>query len=178
MARTEIPRLQLTVESTAMLQATLDSVLTTMLKNSCPCHYPRFRELATVLHDNFNAGAVSCADTNYLISCSTAKELNYLTEVKRISNSALGDFDDIIYSCIKCATTYRLVTRQYNTNFIFSYFIIEDKHFGQDIGEKVILPFPLMQGLFGFDDNEILKCSKNFILTDSAEFYKYLEQRV
>jgi hypothetical protein len=178
MTKTEIPRRQLTVESTDLLRTTLVSVLTEMLKESCPCHYPRYRELTTFLHDNYNALAVFCADTNYLISCSTKKELNYLTETKRISDSGLGDYDDIIYCCNKCSTTYRQVTRQYSINFEFSYFIIEEKKFGEDVGEKVVKSFPLLQGLFGFDDSEILKCSKDFTLTDSTEFYNYLTKTV
>ena len=129
------------------------------------------------LHDNYNAGPVFCADTNYLISCSTKAELNYLTETKRINDSGLGDYDDIVYCCNKCSTTYRKVTRQYNINFEFSYFIIEDEKFGKDVGEKVVRPFPLLQGLFGFEDSEILKCSKDFTLTDSKKFYKYLIKR-
>ncbi len=176
--KTEIPRRQLTVESTDLLRTTLVSVLTEMLKESCPCHYPRFRELTTFLHDNYNAGPVFCADTNYLISCSTKKELNYLTETKRISDSGLGDYDDIVYCCSKCSTTYRQVTRQYSINFEFLYFIIEDKKFGKDVGEKVVIPFPLLQGLFGFDDSEIMKCTKDFTLTNSNEFYNYLIETV
>jgi len=176
--KTEIPRRQLTIESTDLLRTTLASVLTEMLKKSCPCHYPRFRELTTFLHDNFNAGPVFCADTNYLISCSTRKEVNYLTETKISRDSGLGDYHDIIYSCNKCSTIYREVTRQYSSNFEFSYFIIEDKQFGEDVGEKVAIPFPLLQGLFGFDDKEILKCSKDFVLTDSAKFYIYLTKTV
>ena len=175
--KTEIPRRQLTVKSINLLRTTLASVLIEMLKDSCPCHYPRFRELTTFLHDNFNAGPVFCADTNYLISCSTKKEMNFLTETKRSSNSGLGDYDDIIYSCNKCSTIYRQVTRQYSVNFEFLYFIIEHKRFGVGIGEKVVKPFPLLQGLFGFNDSEILKCSKDFALADSSEFYNYLTKQ-
>ncbi len=178
MTKIEIPRRQLTVESIDLLQSTLVSVLTEMLKESCPCHYPRFRELTMFLHDNFNAGPVFCADTNHLMSCSTKKKLNYLTETKRISDRDLGDYDDIIYSCNKCSTTYRQITRQYSINFEFLYFIIEDKKFGKDVGEKVVRPFPLLQGLFGFNDSEILKCSKDFTLTDSFEFYNYLTKTI
>ncbi|HVA99539.1 MAG TPA: hypothetical protein VNG53_11650 [Bacteroidia bacterium] len=163
----ELPRRQLTVESSDLLWATLVAILTEILKESCPCHYPRYRELTTFLHDNYNAGPVFCADTNYLIACSTKKELNYLTEIKKIRTKDLGDYDDIIYCCNKCATTYRQVTRQYSINFEFSYFIIEEKQFGKDVGEKVVKPFPLLQGLFGFDDSEILKCSKDFTLKNS-----------
>ena len=174
----EIPRLTLTVKSTDLLRSTLTSVLKEMLKESCPCHYPRYRELATFLHDNYSAGPVFCADTNYLITCSTTEELKYLTEIKRISESSFGDFDDIIYRCNKCLTIYRQVNRQYSINFEFLYFIIEDKKYGNDVGEKVENPFNLMQGLFGFDDNEILKCSKEFNLVDSKEFYNYLTKKI
>ncbi len=173
----EIPSRELTVKSTDLLCSTLNSVLKDMLKESCPCHYPRYRELTTFLHDNFSAGAVFCADTNYLISCSTNEKLNFLTEVKRISDSGLGDYDDIIYSCNKCKTIYRQVNRQYSINFEFLYFIIEDKKFGSDIGEKVSIPFPLLQGLYGFDHNEILKCSKEYKLSNSDEFYNYLTEK-
>ena len=104
--------------------------------------------------------------------------MNFLTETKRSSNSGLGDYDDIIYSCNKCYTIYRQVTRQYSINFEFLYFIIEDKRFGVDVGEKVVKPFPLLQGLFGFNDSEILKCSKDFTFADSSEFYNYLTKTV
>jgi hypothetical protein len=176
--KTEIPSRQLTVESTNLLRTTIVSVLNEMLKESCPCHYPRYRELTTFLHDNYNAEAVFCADTNYLISCSTKKELNYLTEISRISDSGLGDYDDIIYKCNKCSTTYRQVTRQYSINFEFLYFIIEGKKYGEDVGEKVVNPFPLLQGLVGFNNKEILKCSKDLKLTNSSEFYEYLTKTV
>ena len=142
--KTEIPRRQLTVESTDLLRTTLVSVLTEMLKESCPCHYPRYRELTTFLHDNYNAGPVFCTDTNYLILYSTKKELHYFAEIKRISDSDLGDYDDIVYCCSNCSTTYRQVTRQYSINFEFTYFIIEEKKFGKDLGEKVVRPFPLL----------------------------------
>jgi hypothetical protein len=177
-SKNEVPRRKLTTESTDLLRTTLVSALTEMLKDSCPCHYPRFRELTTFLHDNYNAGPVFCADTNYLISCSSNKELNYLTETKRISDGGLGDFADIIYCCRYCSTIYRQVTRQYSINFEFLYFIIEDKKFGKDIGDRIVKPFPLFQGLFGYKDSEILKCSKDFTLTDSNEFYNYLIQKV
>jgi len=176
MAKTELPRRQLTVESTDLLRQTIGSVLTELLKESCPCHFPRYRELTSFLHDNYKAGPVFCADTNYLIASSIKNDLGYLKEVKRISDGGLGDYDDIIFSCTKCTTTYRQVTRQYSINFEFLYFIIEDKQYGEDIGAKVVKPFPLLQGLFGFDDNEIAKCAHGFSLTDPVEFYNYLTE--
>lgn len=172
-----IPRLELTIASTDLLRETLFRVLTDMLKTSCPCHYPRFRELANFLHDNYKAGPVYCADTNYLISGATRKELNYLKETKRIKDNNLGDYDDIIYECNKCSTVYRKVTRQYSINFEFSYLLIEVARFGGDIGSKVEKPIPLLQGLFGFSDKEILKCANDFILTNAEETYKYLTER-
>ena len=175
--KVELPRRELTVGSTDLLRTTLASVLTEMLKESCPCHYPRFRELTAFLHDNYIAGAVFCADTNYLIARSTSKELNFLNEIRRITDSGLGDYDDVIYSCKKCSTTYRQVTRQYSINFEFSYFVIEEKRFGTDIGAKVDKPIPLLQGLYGFDDKEILKCAKDFILADTKQFYEYLTKK-
>ncbi|MCA0428316.1 MAG: hypothetical protein LCH37_12860 [Bacteroidetes bacterium] len=173
----EIPRRQLTHESSQLLNKTMEAVLKEMLRESCPCHYPRFRELSGFLHDNYQAGPVFCADTNFLIFCSIKKDANFLTEIQRIGAGSLGDFDDSIFSCRKCSTRYRQVSRQYSINFEFSYFILEDKRFQNDLGEKPIKPFPLLQGLFGFDDKEILKCAKDFKLSNQQELYNYMTQK-
>lgn len=173
-----IPRLDLTVASTDLLSETLFRVLIEMLKTSCPCHYPRYRELTSFLHDNYKAGPVFCADTNYLISGATRKELNYLKEIRRIKDRNLGDYADIIYECNKCSTVYRNVTRQYSINFEFSYLLIEQARFGKDIGSKLKKPIPLLQGLFGFNDKDILKCATDFILADADEVYNYLTETI
>jgi hypothetical protein len=39
----EIPRRDLTIELTKELKKTVDRILTEMLMESCPCHYPRLR---------------------------------------------------------------------------------------------------------------------------------------
>lgn len=172
----EIPRRELTVESTKLLSNTVDDIFKEILIESCPCHYPRFRFLTTFLHDKFKAGPVFCADTNYFIDCATSKKLDYLTETKRVK-SRDGDFDDIYYCCDFCNTTFRKITRQYSINFEFSYLKIENKNYGKDVGEKVEKPIPLLQGLFGFKDSDILKCSKDFTLKDSNDFYNYFTQK-
>src|ERR1035437_5135930 len=135
----EIPRRELTIESTNELKQTVNRILTEMLKESCPCHYPRFRELTTFMHENYGAGPVFCADTNYFVYLSTRKELNFLSEIKRIKNDI--DFDDIVYCCNKCQTIFRCSARQYNINFEFDFFQIEQANYIEDIGKEVIKPF-------------------------------------
>ena len=171
----KLPRRELTVESTNVLRTTIESILTEMMKESCPCHYPRFRELAAFMHENFDAGPVFCTDTNYIVELSTRKELNFLTEINRIKNE-IG-FDDIIYCCNKCQTIYRKTTKQYSINFEFSFFKIEEAKYGESFGKEVTKPFPLLQGLYGFSDNDVKKCSNDFILGSISEVKEYMLEK-
>jgi hypothetical protein len=173
-----IPRRPLTVESTNQLRETLQNALTEMLKHSCPCHYPRFHYLTTFLHDNYKAGAVFCADTNSLISVARSKDLNYLKQTDRITEDPIGDYDaDLVYTCSKCSTVYKCIGRQYSINFEFEYLITMDKKYGADIGADVAFPIPLLQGLFGFNDEDILLCAKEYKLATAEEVFKYLTER-
>lgn len=170
-----IPRRQLTIESTNELRETIKSSLTEILKDSCPCHYPRFRHLINFQHDNYKAGPVFCADTNYLISVSCSKDLDFLKQTDRITENLQGDYSaDLVYTCNKCSTVYKRIGKQYSINFEFEYLIIMDKKYSVDIGAKVTFPIPLLQGLYGFHDDDILLCAKEFTLGTSKQFFDYL----
>ena len=172
-----IPRKQLTLESTNELRDTLSKALSEMLKNSCPCHYPRFQYLVNFQHKNYNAGPVFCADSNYLISASRSKDLNFLKESKRITENLLGDYNvDIEYTCAKCSTVYICIAKQYSINFEFEYLTVVDKKYHTNIGAEIIFPIPLLQGLYGFKDTDILKFSKEYRLGTQEELYKYLTE--
>jgi len=77
-----IPRRQLTPDSTKELHGVHERVLSEILKQSCPCRYPRFRFLVGFNHEHYKAGPVLCADTNYLVSIACYTELNYLTLIR------------------------------------------------------------------------------------------------
>ena len=173
-----IPRRQLTIESTKQLSETLKRSLIETLKDSCPCHYPRFRHLINFQHDNYKAGPVFCADTNYLISISCSKDLGFLKETDRITENLIGDYSaDLVYTCSKCSTVYKRIGKQYSINFEFVYLITMDKKYDVDIGAEVTFPIPLLQGLFGFHDEDILLCAKEFKLGTADEVFNYLTKR-
>ena len=173
-----IPRRQLTAESTNELRDTLKNILADMLKSSCPCHYPRFRYLVTFQHDNYKAGPVFCADTNYLISVSHSKDLNFLKQTDRITENLIGDYSaDLVYTCSKCATVYKCVAKQYSISFEFEYLMTMDKKYGADIGADVTFPIPLLQGLYGFDKDDILLCAKEYKLGSADEVFNYMTER-
>lgn len=171
----KIPRRELTIESTKELKETVNFILTEMLKKSCPCHYPRYRELVTFMHENYGAGPVFCVETNYFAGLSTRKELNFLREIKRIKNK-IG-FDDIIYCCNKCQTIYRSSARQYSINFEFEYFQIEQANYKENLGKDVVKPFLIFHGFYGFSDFDIKTWSKDFILADLNEFKNYMLEK-
>jgi len=175
LSSTSNPRRPLTVESTDNLRETLENAVREMLINSCPCHYPRFRELASFNHMKYNAGPVFCADTNYLVSIATSKDFGYLEQTGKISEGSLGDYgDDLIYTCKKCYTVYRNVANQYSINFEFEYLTIENPRFNYDVGCPLSFPIPLYQGLFGFRESEITKCASDFKLSNQQELLRYL----
>jgi len=127
------------------------------------------------MHENYGAGPVFCADTNYFVGLSTRKELNFLSEIERIKNNT--GFDDIIYCCKKCKTVYRRSARQYNINFEFVFFRIEQGNYIENTGKEVIHPFPVFQGFYGFSDFDVKTCSKSFVLADSDEFIDYMLEK-
>lgn len=173
-----IPRRQLTVESTNVLRQTLIRAMTEILQHSCPCHYPRFHYLTTFLHDNYNTGPVFCADSNYLISAARSKNLGFLKLTDRITENILGDYSaDLVYTCNKCSSIYKCIGRQYSINFEFEYLMTIDKKYGGDIGAKVTFPIPLLQGLYGFKDDDILLCAKEYKLATADEVFNYLTEK-
>ncbi len=174
----KIPRRQLTVESTNELRKTLRDALIEMLKNSCPCHYPRFRNLINFYHRNYKVGSVFCADTNYLISSACSNEIGFLKLTERVTENVIGDYDaDLVYTCSKCSTVYKRIGKQYSISFEFEYVIILYAKYGIDIGADVKNPIPLLQGLFGFKDEDILLCAKDFTLGTAQQLFEYLTER-
>ena len=173
-----IPRRQLTVESTNELRETLKNCLTEILKDSCPCHYPRFRHLINFQHDNYKAGPVFCADTNYLVSAACSKDIGYLNLTERITENVIGDYNaDLVYTCSKCSTVYKSIGKQYSISFEFEYMIILDAKYGVEIGADVNTPIPLLQGLFGFKDDDILLCAKDYTLGTAQQLFEYLTEK-
>ncbi len=173
-----IPRRPLTVESTNQLRDTLLTALTEILKDSCPCHYPRFRYLTAFQHDNYKAGPVFCADSNYLISIARSKNLDFLKQTDRITENLIGDYSaDLVYTCNKCSTVYKCIGKQYSISFEFEYLITIDKKYGTNIGADVTFPIPLLQGLYGFDDANILLCAKEYKLGTAEEVFNYLTEK-
>lgn len=173
-----IPRRHLAVESINELQETLRHSLTNILQSSCPCHYPRYRYLVNFQHDNYKAGPVFCADTNHLISVSCSNELNFLKQTGRITENLIGDYSaEIIYTCSKCSTVYRRIGKQYSINFEFEFLMTIDRKYGSDIGAALTFPIPLLQGLYGFKDEDILLCAKDYKLGSADEVFNYLTER-
>lgn len=163
----------MTKDSANQLKDLMDSVVADMLVNSCPCKYPRFIELTSFYHNNFEAGPVFCADTNLLISAAIQQE-NYLKEIERISDNCLRDYDDVRYECSKCSSIFKRVSNQYSINFAFEYLIVENLKFESKTGLSPSYPTPLLQGLFGFKDEDILKCSHQYKLSNKDEVFTYL----
>jgi hypothetical protein len=178
-SRKNIPQIKLTSESTKELRETLKWALTEILKESCPCRYPRFRYLINFKHDNYDAEPVFCADTNYLVSIACSGESGYLILTSRITENIIGNHgEDLVYTCQKCGTVYKNISKQYSINFEFEYLVILEPKYLPDIGADLTFPFPLLQGLFGFDDNAILKCSKEFTLGNADQVFNYLTKKV
>lgn len=173
-SKQSIPRKPLTNESSEELNKTLTKALSMMLKSSCPCHYPRYRYLVSFQHDNYKAGPVFCADSNYLASISCNSDLNFLKLTSRISEHPTGDFDDLIYTCTKCETVYKFIHKQYSINFEFQYLEVLEAKYKKEIGEEVAFPIPLYQGLFGFNDEDILKCAQEYELGTAEQLLYYL----
>ena len=171
-----IPRKELTQESSDRLRMTMNSVISKMMEDSCPCKYPRFIELVTFFHGNYNVGPVFCADTNYLIHQATSHP-EYLKEIERITENPLGDYPDSIYECQKCSSTFKHVTPQYSINFEFEYMIVENLKHSNHIGTPIQNPFPVMQGFYGFEDRDIINSTRNFKIASSEEVYNYLTEK-
>ncbi len=174
-----IPRRQLTVESTQRLSNIVDRILIEMLEESCPCQYPRFRFLARFSHFKYNARAVFCADTNYFVGAATFRK-NFLKRIDTITENYFGDFGgDWIYQCKKCGTKYRHIHIQYSLMFEFVYLVVvEPKYFFFNVGAELKFPVPLLQGLYGFDEEDILKCASEFTLGDEEQVYNYFTEKV
>ena len=100
-----------------------------------------------------------------------------MTLTKRVQQNTEGDFDDLIYTCNKCNTVFKQVAMQYSINFEFVFFKIVEPNFTADIGREVEIPIPLLQGLFGFEEQEIEKCAKDFRLGNAEEVFEYLTAR-
>jgi hypothetical protein len=52
-----------------------------------------------------------------------------------------------------------------------------DKKYRDNIGAEVTFPIPLLLGLYGFDDKDILLCAKDFKLATADEIFKYLTEK-
>ena len=169
-----IVRRELTETSPKELRGLMDSVIEKMIEESCPCRYKSFIELSTFYHNDFNAGPVFSADTNYLIAAAT-NHPNYLIEIQKVTDNCIGDYQyDIIYKCSKCSSIYRSVGKQYSISFEFEYLKIEDFKIHDLKDQELNYPFLVYQGFFGFDDKDIMKCSKNFELGEKSEVFDYL----
>jgi hypothetical protein len=165
---------EFTSESAIELKELMDSVINKMLETSCPCKYKQFVDLVTFYHANLKAGPVFCADTNYLISAAV-KNPDYLIEKSKISENCLGDYQyDFIYQCCKCESLFITVGKQYSVSFEFEYMIAKNLTTNFNFGQKNKFPFLLYQGFFGFDLNEIEKCSKNYKIAAKQEVFNYL----
>ncbi len=172
-----IPHRQLTIESTDELRATLKKSVSEILKQSRPCRYPRFRFLVGFNHEHYIAGPVFCADTNYLVSVACDTE-DYLTLTSRITDNVIGDYnEDHVFTCKKCGTIYKKICKQYSINFELEYLEIMDPKYHSEIGAELTLPIPLLQGLYAFKDEDILKCSKEFVLGNAEDVFNYLTEK-
>lgn len=166
-----------TPETWRELEETMRNVLKEILKESCPCHYPRFRYLIKFHHDNYNARAVMCADQYALISEACKETLRFLKLTDTITEKPEGDYNDLIYTCNKCSTVYKHITPQYSINFEFTYFKILEAKYNKDVGADVTFPFPLLQGLFGFKVDHILQCAEEFELSNANQVFNYLTEK-
>jgi hypothetical protein len=45
-----------------------------------------------------------------------------------------------------------------------------------DIGADVTFPIPLLQGLFGFGNDHVLQCAKEYKLAKADEVFNYLTE--
>jgi len=176
-SKNNIPRRPLTIESTTELSNTLQRVVADILSDSCPCRHPRFRYLVNFQDSNYDAGPVFCADTNYLVSAA-CHDSNFLLLTARETSDVIGDYaGDLMYTCQKCGSVYKRIGKQYSINFEFQYLIIVEPKHEVDTGAEVKFPIPLLQGLFGFSDSEILKCAKDFKIGTTNEVFNYLTER-
>ena len=170
---------ELTKESGVLLGSTMRKIVEELLKASCPCHYPRFRELASFDHHKCDAGPVLCADTNYLTDTATSKDVSFLEEIDQIKENPIGDYEsDTIYRCTRCSTRYRRVDHQYSISFMFQYLMIEEPAYAEDVGAQVVKPMPILQGLYGFDQGEIQKCAVDFRMAEPDEVFGYYSERM
>jgi len=168
---------RLTSVHTDKLSNAVNVALELMLAKDCPCRFPRFRYLSSFYHRDFNIGAVFCADANYLVGRAVSNSQFLILTGERPEKS-LGDYGiDDIYSCLKCQTKYRHIRMQYSINFEFEFLKIEKLNHTDDVGEDIILPFSIYQGLYGFDQKQVNKALQNFKLTSDQEFVAYLTQK-
>ena len=173
-----IPRRDLTVESTTELSHTLKRAVAEMLTAACPCRYPRFRYLVTFFHENYFAGPVFCADTNYLSGIACDKNDGSFELSSVITENVIGSYgQDYLYTCRCCGSVIKEICKQYGINFEFRYLVILKHGDLPDVGASLITPFPVLQGFFGFQDSDILKCSKEFMLGNAEQVFQYLTEK-
>lgn len=165
---------KLTKESSLVVKNLYAKALQTMLIDGCPCEYPRFRHLSSFYYEYFTKGAVLNVDTNYLVSRATDPALGFLKATDEITdpNSVEGDFGaDKVYTCQKCSSVYKEVVNVFNGKVEILHLELLQSKFESNQGAEVQAKFPLYQGFFGRNAQDVDACKKAFQIADDKTVF-------
>lgn len=166
---------KITEGSTRAMSNLYSKAIQTMMGNSCPCHYPRFRKLIAVHEKEKTGPPTFCVDANFLIQAATNTSLGFLTSVEQDDNTQNGDSkNDAIYACTKCDTIYKEIILPFKGNVKRLRLDTMVPNFKQDVGAKLVSRFPVFQGFFSDEDTNLSEARKSFYLGEEKEVFLHL----
>ena len=174
------PNRKITETSTMILNNVYSKSIQTMLGNSCPCHYPRFRKMVAFHQENKTMAPVFCVDSNFLIQAAVNPKLGFLTPVEVIDNpdEIIGvGTKETIYACKKCDSIYKEVALAFKGNLKRLYLDTMVANFQKDIGASDSKQFPVFQGFFSDDSTSLNIAKKNYFLGEEKEVFLHLVER-
>lgn len=166
---------KITEGSTRAMTNVYSKAIQTMMGNSCPCHYPRFRKFIAVHEKDKSGTPTFCVDANFLIQAATNTSLGFLTPVEQDDTTQSRDSkSETIYACTKCDTIYKEITLPFKGNVKRLRLDTMVPNFKQDVGAKLVSRFPVFQGFFSDDDSNLSEARKSYYLGEEKEVFLHL----
>ena len=153
--------LKITQEKTDKVWKFLEETIDFYNAKSCPCAFPRFRQIAAIDCVDFGKSFYA-SETEGIISAA----YKHFTVVPTTDGN---EANNAIWTCNKCRSTYLFGWSDFSIHVNRTFLKINDLR-TEDIGEPAISPIPLHVGLFGhtFPDHS------HILPTDFETFATYI----
>jgi hypothetical protein len=149
---------------------TVASVIPLLLKNGCPCRYPRFVNIVAFNYQDFGTGPVACGDTEQLVGAAIEGQAAFL---KLQSEEQVQDSTHRRYQCTRCGAFWEYVFTDYSISMYRTYLRLLTEP-GPALGASVSLPIPISTGLRGFKKEDLETYGKSFRKSTLAECVSYM----